>query len=94
MELKIEGLLLSRDITCVQEADVFECIDQHIIKTIAVSLQNGSLDYDTFERIIQFRRNSIWHKKHQAEYDFVTSIIALFKLLEQLVYVLNLFLII
>ena len=83
LELKIEGLLLSRDIACVQEADVFECIDQHIIKTIAVSLQNGSLDYDTFERVIQLRRNSIWFRRHQTEYDFVTSTIALLKLLEQ-----------
>jgi len=75
-DLKIEGLLVSRDIFCVQEADVFECIDSHIIKTIAQGLQNGSLDYDTFERVIVSRMNSIWHDEHKAEYELLASTIA------------------
>ena len=36
-EMSIEGLLVSRDIACVSQADVFECIDVHVIKTIALS---------------------------------------------------------
>ena len=81
--LKIEGLLTARDIACVQEADVFECIDIHIIKTIAESLKNGSLDYDTFLRIINGRMNSLWFSKHKNEYCFITSYISFLQLLEK-----------
>ena len=35
-DLKIEGLLVSRDITCVQTADIFECIDSDIIRNSLV----------------------------------------------------------
>lgn len=82
-DLKIEGLLTSRDILCVQMADVFECIDSHIIRTIAESLQSGSLDYDTFERVITGRMSSIWYKAHKPEYDLLASTIAFFRLLEK-----------
>ena len=81
-DLKIEGLLTSRDITCVQSADIFECIDNDIIKKISVSLVNGSLDYTTFERIISDRLNSMWYEKHQAEYSILSSVMAFFKKLE------------
>ena len=81
-ELKIEGLLLSRDITCVQTADIFECIDGEIIKKIAASLANGSLDYSTFERVISDRLNSMWYEKHLPEYAILSSVMALFKKLE------------
>ena len=82
-DLKIEGILASRDITCVQEADVFECIDAHVIRMIGESLRNGSLDYETFERVIALRRNSLWYDKYKAEYEFLSSSIAFFRQLEK-----------
>ena len=82
-DLKIEGLLVSRDIACVQEADIFECIDSHIIQTIAESLKNGSLDYDTFERVITSRMNSIWYDDHRAEYELLSSTIAFLRILDK-----------
>ena len=82
-DLKIEGLLVSRDIACVQEADVFECIDRHIIQTIAESLKNGGMDYDTFERVITSRMNSLWYETHKAEYGLLTSAIAFLRMLEK-----------
>ena len=81
-DLKIEGLLVSRDITCVQTADVFECIDLDIIKKISASLANGSLDYGTFERVISDRLNSMWYDAHQLEYSLLSSVMAFFKKLE------------
>ncbi len=82
-DLKIEGILVSRDISCVQEADVFECIDRHVVRMIGESLKNGSLDYDTFEKVIGLRRNSVWYEKFKAEYDFLSSSIAFLRLLEK-----------
>lgn len=82
-EMSIEGLLVSRDIACVSQADVFECIDVHVIKTIAQSLKNGSLDYDTFDRIITQRMNAIWYSQYKAEYELLSSCIAFFRLLER-----------
>lgn len=81
-DLKIEGLLVSRDISCVQTADVFECIDVDIIKKVASSLANGSLDYDTFGRVISDRLNSMWYEAHRCEYAVLNSAIAFFKRLE------------
>ncbi len=81
-DLKIEGLLVSRDITCVQEADIFECIDNHIIKKISESLLNGSLDYDTFDRVISDRLNSIWYENHKTEYDLLSYTMSFFKKIE------------
>lgn len=83
VDLKIEGLLAPRDIACVQEADIFECIDTDIIKTITESLKNGSLDYDTFDRIITSRMNSIWYEEHKSEYELLASSIAFFRALEK-----------
>ena len=81
-DLKIEGLLVSRDITCVQTADIFECIDIDIIKKIAASLANGSLDYSTFEHVISDRLNSMWYEKYQSEYAILGSVMAFFKKLD------------
>ena len=81
-DLKIEGLLVSRDITCVQTADIFECIDVDIIKKIAASLANGSLDYSTFEHVISDRLNSLWYEKHQNEYAILSSVMAFYKKLD------------
>lgn len=83
VDLKIEGLLAPRDIACVQEADIFECIDSQIIKTIAKSLKNGSLDYDAFERIITCRMNSIWYEGYKPEYELLAFSIAFFRVLEK-----------
>ena len=82
-DLKIEGILVSRDISCVQEADVFKCIDAHVVRMIGESLKNGSLDYDNFERVIALRRNSIWYESFKSEYEFLASSIAFFRLLER-----------
>ena len=82
-DLKIEGLLVSRDITCMQTADIFECIDLDIIKKISASLVNGSLDYSTFERVISDRLNSMWYEKHQPEYAILGSVMAFFKKLDE-----------
>lgn len=78
-DLKIEGLLVARDITCMQTADIFECIDVDIIRKIAGSLVNGSMDYDTFDRVIANRLNSMWYETHLAEYEVLSSSMALFK---------------
>ena len=83
VDLKIEGLLVSRDITCVQSADVFECIDNHIIKKITESLQNGSLDYETFDRIISSRMNSMWYENHRSEYELLKAAMSFFRILEK-----------
>ena len=82
-EMSIEGLLVSRDIACVSQADVFECIDAHVIRTIAQSLKNGSLDYDAFDRIIEQRRNSIWYGQYRSEYELIFSCIAFYRLLDR-----------
>ena len=81
-DLKIEGLLVSRDIACVQNADVFECFDEHIIKIITESLQSGSLDYENFEKVIYNRCNSMWYQKHEAEYGLLSAAMSFFKMLE------------
>lgn len=78
-DLKIEGLLVARDITCMRTADIFECIDEDIIRKIAGSLVNGSMDYDTFDRVIANRLNSMWYETHLAEYEVLSSSMALFK---------------
>ncbi|MCR5727519.1 MAG: BREX-1 system phosphatase PglZ type A [Lachnospiraceae bacterium] len=82
MELKIEGLLVSRNITCMQTADVFECIDADVIKKISASLVNGSLDYSTFEKVISERINSLWYEMHSSEYEMLESSMAFFKKLD------------
>lgn len=82
-ELKIEGLLVSRDISCVQNADVFECIDTYVIKKIAESLKNSSLDYDTFDRVISERINSMWYETHRAEYELLSDVMSFFRELDK-----------
>lgn len=81
-DLKIEGLLVARDIACVQYADIFECIDVDIIKKISTSLVNGSLDYDTFDRVITTRLNSKWYEEHAFEYEMLSSVIGFLKQIE------------
>ena len=82
IDLKIDGILSSRDITSVQNADIFECIDHFIIKKIADSLLNGSLDYDVFDKVISDRMNSMWYSKHSAEYQVLGSAIDLFRMID------------
>lgn len=75
-ELKIEGLLSSRDIKCYQKADVFECIDALIIKKIVDGLCKGSLDYDAFTKAIEKRIDSLWYSRHENEYGLLRAVIA------------------
>jgi uncharacterized protein (TIGR02687 family) len=82
-DLKIEGLLISRDITCVQSADIFECIDSFVITKIAESLKNGSLDYDTFDHVISDRINSMWYESHRAEYELLSNAMLFFRMLDK-----------
>ena len=82
-ELKIDGLLVSRDVTCVQTADIFECIDTHIIRKISISLTSGSLDYATFENVISDRLNSMWYEAHSHEYSILSSVMAFFKQIDR-----------
>lgn len=83
LDMKIEGLISTRDITSLQSADVFECFDVFIIEKIAKSLQSGSLDYEAFERIIYNRVNSMWYSKYQNEYDLLLSGIKFLKRVEK-----------
>lgn len=75
-DLKIEGLLSTSELQGLGTVDTFECIDSFIIKKIAESLQSGSLDYDTFGKILIERKNSMWFENHRAEYMFLQSTIA------------------
>lgn len=62
LDMNIEGLIVNKDLASMQYADVFECIDINIIKNIASSLVKGSLDFETFEKIIASRINSMWYE--------------------------------
>ena len=78
-ELRIEALIGTKDITSIQGADVFECLDLEIIKKICDSLVNGSLEFDFFERIIMNRVNSMWYESLKHEYGFLLSSIRLLR---------------
>ncbi len=82
-EMKIEGLISTKDLMSIQSADVFECFDNFIIDKIANSLQSGSLDYETFQRIIYNRINSIWYEKYKNKYNFLLSVIKFLKEIEK-----------
>lgn len=83
LDMKIEGLISTRDITSLQSVDVFECFDTFIIEKIAKSLQSGSLDYEAFERTIYNRINSMWYSKYQNEYELLLSGIKFLKRIER-----------
>ena len=78
-ELRIEALIGTKDITSIQGADIFECLDLEIIKKICDSLVNGSLEFDFFERIIMNRVNSMWYENLKHEYGFLLSSIRLLR---------------
>lgn len=82
LDLKIEGLIATKDITAIQFADTFECLDLNIILKIATSLTQGSLEFDSFERIIMNRCNSIWYEKHKDEYGVLLATIRFFRYLD------------
>jgi len=82
-ELKIDRLIEERDVICLQEADIFECIDLEIIRKISSSLVIGSLDFEAFERVISYRLNSMWYEAHRAEYEIITSCMQFFRLIEK-----------
>lgn len=73
LDLKIEGLIATKDISAIQFADTFECLDIDIIEKIASSLTSGSLEFDSFERVIMNRVNSMWYEKHESEYGVLLS---------------------
>lgn len=73
LDLKIEGLISTKDISAIQFADTFECFDIEIIEKIASSLTSGSLEFDAFERVIMNRINSMWYEKHTSEYGVLLS---------------------
>lgn len=84
-EMKIEGLISSRDIAVFQSADVFECVDANIISRIANSLQNGSLDYEAFERMIYNRVNSMWYNAYKTQYEMLLHGIKFMKRVEKVI---------
>lgn len=83
LDLKIEGLISSKDIATFKDADVFECVDKFIIEKISKSLESGSLDYESFKSIINKRHNSIWHKKYENEYNLLESCIKFLILIDK-----------
>lgn len=83
LDLKIEGLIGTKDIAAIQFADVFECLDIQIISRIALSLSQGSLEYDAFERVIMNRCNSMWYEKHRDEYGVLLSTVRFLRCLNK-----------
>lgn len=83
LDMNIEGLIVNKDLASMQYADVFECIDINIIKNIASSLVKGSLDFETFEKIIASRINSMWYEKYKFDYEFLSASLAFSRALEQ-----------
>ena len=83
LDLKIEGLIATKDITSIQFADVFEIFDINIIQKLSASLVSGSLEFDSFERIIMNRNNSMWFDTHKIEYDMLLSCVKFFRYLEK-----------
>lgn len=82
-DMRMEALVGVQSIASIQNADVFECVDEQIIKTIAESLKNRSLDYDAFSRIITGRMNSVWYDLHRAEYELLASVVSFFRALDK-----------
>ena len=82
LELKIEGLISTKDIMAIQFADTFEILDVNIISKIASSLTQGSLELDSFERIIMNRCNSMWYEKYKDEYGVLLAIIHFMRYLD------------
>ncbi|HQC55344.1 MAG TPA: BREX-1 system phosphatase PglZ type A [Clostridia bacterium] len=83
LELNIKGLIAPKEISAIQFADTFECIDIEIIKKIATSLNSGSLEYDYFERIIMNRVNSMWYEKYINEYGVLLSSVRFLRNIEK-----------
>lgn len=83
LDLKIQGLISTKDIGAIQFADIFECLDIEIITKIASSLTQGSLEYDAFERVIMNRCNSMWYEKHQDEYGLLLATVRFLRCLDK-----------
>lgn len=82
-DLKIDGLISTKEIQTLQFADVFICIDEKIIMNIAESLNSGSLEYDSFERVLMNRVNSMWYSKLHAEYSTLLGTVRFLRYLER-----------
>jgi uncharacterized protein (TIGR02687 family) len=75
--LRLPDLVKNRGLDTLEGSDVFKYFDNFIVESIFNSLDNGSLDYDFFEKIINSNRsNSIWFKIYEHEYNLILSIIA------------------
>lgn len=83
IDMRIDGLISTKDIISLQNADIFEYFDVFIIDKIAQSLQSGSLDYEAFERVIYNRINSMWYSKFKNEYETLLSGIKFLKRVEK-----------
>lgn len=82
-DLKIEGLLSTSELQGFGAVDTFECIDNAIIKRISESLQSGSLEYDTFDKILIERKNSMWFENHMNEYMFLQATISFLRKIDK-----------
>lgn len=83
--LKIEGLISTKEIQALQFSDIFECVDADIITRIAQSLNSGSLEFDSFEKTIMNRVNSMWYKKHASEYETLLGSVRFLRYLDKFV---------
>ena len=83
LDLKIEGLIATKDISAIQFADIFECFDIDIINKIASSLTSGSLEFESFERVIMNRVNSMWYEKHQNEYGVLLATVRFLRYIDK-----------
>lgn len=83
LDLKIDGLISTKEIQSLQFADIFKCIDAKIITSIAESLNSGSLEYDSFERILMNRVNSMWYGKFNAEYSTLLGTVRFLRYLDR-----------
>lgn len=83
LDLKIEDLIESKDIRTIQFADTFECLDIVIISKIAQSLVSGSLEFDTYERIIMNRINSMWYENYKSEYGVLIAAVRFLRAIDK-----------
>ncbi len=83
LELNIEGLIATKEIKTLQFADVFKCIDLKIVYSVVNSLNSGSLEYDSFERILMNRVNSMWYQQFDAEYATLLGTVRFLRYLER-----------
>jgi uncharacterized protein (TIGR02687 family) len=78
--LKFVNTFNKANINEFKNCDVFEDIDKIIINRISDALENGTYDFDFFERIINInRKTSVWWNIYEHQYKMLLSAIAFYK---------------